>query len=107
MTTTKGSTKISKKTNNVVGLSARDICKIIKECRASGVLSLNVNGMELTFGSTEEALKAPRPAPIPAPDPQEIPEAAKIDEKTEMEAAQLLVTEPEAYEALMQLEDVK
>ena len=104
------------KNNNIpVSLSSREICKIIKECRANGVLSLNIDGLDLKLGEVAE--RAPIPFPQPRPQPVESPEdlplaAHKKDafdgnELLELEASELCVTDPEMWEAISTAKDLR
>lgn len=111
---TKTKARSVKTVNNPVSLSSADICKIIRQCERSGVSSLTIEGLDIKLG---EAVKKPIPFPRPAPEPAELPKAAEHeeikkdafdkDEILEQEAAELMVTDPEAYEALMVGPDVR
>jgi hypothetical protein len=99
-----------KSKSSEVLLSSRDVCKIIKQCRENGVLELNIEGLSLKL--REESVKKPVPLPQPAPEPVELPKAAEADPELsgspiEEEIAQMLVTDPYAYEELMLSDDAR
>ena len=106
--------EIVKKDNNPVSLSSADICKIIKQCRSNGVLSLTLEGLEIHLSEAErKPIRLPHPIPVAPPDPEELPLAAhkrdpfEGNESLENEANELMISDPEAYEALMRGEDAR
>ena len=95
-----------KPVQNHVSLSSRDICKIIKQCHDSGVLSLSIQGLDIKL---IDAVKKPIPLPTPV-QPEELPKAAETPfEDTPLgdEASQLMIDDPELYESLHLANDVR
>jgi hypothetical protein len=102
------STTGTKNTAHKFALSASDICRILKECRNSGVHELVLQDFRVTFGSRRnENPDQPGPAPESNFELKQDPvfdasstEARLMDEQTLLEAeeAQLLIDDPMAFE---------
>lgn len=100
---------------SVGGLSAADICRIIKECRKSGVTSFSFNGLAFELVPNRktaaiETFPVVEKSPVSfgdssvsevGEDDRSIAAASDLEALEEIQMQQLLIEDPTAHEALM------
>lgn len=86
-------------------LSGTDICKIIKQCQLSGVRSIKVGQVEISFGDAPVVINTSQDLSVP-PLSANAENVNKdiIDEATE---AQLMIDDPAAFEKLQVSRDME
>lgn len=115
-------TKSFKNASNDVRLSTADICKIIKHCKSNGVTFLAFGGLQIYLSNSAEPFE---PSAPPYSDPTvstfpdhgvrtnaRTPEARpepgpEVEHGIDNQLAQLMVTNPEAAEALQMDADLE
>ena len=95
------STKTLDKNDSLDGLKAKDVVSIIQACKDSNINSLEFEGLKIQFGQTVQAQSVFEPlALVEAQDQQRHAELSTSEDIVkELADHQLLITDPEAYEA--------
>jgi hypothetical protein len=108
MSSTSGTSTMASKSKEKRLLNADEVCSILRTCAESGVASLKLGDLHVTFGKPAYAdVQLPDPRQQPSPDTEISDQAQKIEAETrlkdevalkEEEIAFSLVEDPLAYE---------
>ena len=106
-----GKTSSKAELNNSV-VSPKELCKIIEVCAAQGVHEFNFNGIYLVFGGADQPTQKHSPIKTKSGQANKITEEAEAQQlafQREQSLEELRLTDPLAYERLIEgeLEDVR
>ena len=90
-------TSVTRKPSNTNKLSKNDIISIIRHCRKYDVQKLTIEGLEIELGEKTDAATVPY---SPLRKQNENEDVPLPNEATQNELADLLVTDPQAWEEL-------